>query len=116
MNLVFLGLLWVISAAFSSPFETRFLRCYPGFVDALPQPQASVTLFEFEPSVSSGPILGTEWAQPIGTAGDGSNTTFVLVDEISTSGLVMTDGSAELITTTVTNFGVCPIESRKAAL
>ncbi|KIK52426.1 hypothetical protein GYMLUDRAFT_49929 [Collybiopsis luxurians FD-317 M1] len=87
MNLVFLGLIWGISS-----------------VNALPQPQASVTLFQFEPSFSSASVLGTEWAQPIGTASGGSNTTFVLVNEITATGLVNTDGSAELITTTTTIF------------
>ncbi|KIK53552.1 hypothetical protein GYMLUDRAFT_77420 [Collybiopsis luxurians FD-317 M1] len=85
MNLVFWSLLWSLS-----------------LVNALPQPQASVTLFTFAPGITSIYIPGTEWAQPVGTASDGLVTTFVLVNVVSVTGLLMTGGSIELTTSTTT--------------
>jgi len=70
------------------------------------QPRASsVTLYEFEP-VASGvnptSIDGTEWAQPIGTASDGSVTTFIVENVFTTSGLVSVSGAIGLSTVTET--------------
>ncbi|KAJ3933361.1 MAG: hypothetical protein NXY57DRAFT_999070 [Lentinula lateritia] len=73
-----------------------------GCISALPQ-QASVTLFEFLPSGESNNIVqGTEWAQPIGTASDGSETTFIVENIQSTSGLVSSNGAIVLTTVTET--------------
>ncbi|KAJ4480864.1 hypothetical protein J3R30DRAFT_3403170 [Lentinula aciculospora] len=70
---------------------------------ALPQ-QASVSLFEFE-SVPAGvnptAVIGTEWAQPIGTASDGSRTTFVVEDVVATS-IPVSSGATELTAVTIT--------------
>jgi len=60
-----------------------------GSVAALPQ--ASVTLWDF--GISSGTVFGTEWAEPIGTASDGSVTTFII--ENVQSGIL----SSSIITT-----------------
>ncbi|KAF5370954.1 hypothetical protein D9757_009887 [Collybiopsis confluens] len=91
MNLIFLTLLAGLS-----------------FVNALPQPQAaSVTIFQFE-STSSGinptSISGTEWADPIGTASGGSNTTFLIENVFTATGLVLNGGSTQISTATSTDF------------
>ncbi|GAW09869.1 hypothetical protein LENED_012076 [Lentinula edodes] len=73
-----------------------------GCISALPQ-QASVSLFEFLPSGESNNVVqGTEWAQPIGTASDGSETTFIVENIQSTSGLVSSNGAIVLTTVTET--------------
>ncbi|KAF9074323.1 hypothetical protein BDP27DRAFT_1316882 [Rhodocollybia butyracea] len=73
-----------------------------GFVAALPQ--ASVTLPEFIPTTSGQnptAVVGTEWAQPIGTASDGSATTFIVENVFTETGLVGTG-----VLTTVTTTGI----------
>lgn len=72
-----------------------------GFVAALPQ--ASVTLWEFEPVLGS--VIGTEWAEPIGTASDGSVTTFVLADVVTLTGLTLVGSETVTSTATVTGIG-----------
>ncbi|KAJ3874628.1 hypothetical protein F5051DRAFT_416294 [Lentinula edodes] len=73
-----------------------------GCISALPQ-QSSVTLFEFLPSgESNDAVQGTEWAQPFGTASDGSETTFIVENIQSTSGLVSSNGAIVLTTVTET--------------
>ncbi|KAJ3880434.1 hypothetical protein F5051DRAFT_160105 [Lentinula edodes] len=72
-----------------------------GSICALPQ-QASVSLFEFLPAGESTTVVGTEWAQPIGTASDGSETTFILENVVTASGLVSTSGATLLTTVTAT--------------
>ncbi|KAF9074311.1 hypothetical protein BDP27DRAFT_1416200 [Rhodocollybia butyracea] len=73
-----------------------------GFAAA--RPQASVTLPEFIPTTSGQnptSVIGTEWAQPIGTASDGSATTFILENPFTETGLVGTG-----VLTTVTTTGI----------
>lgn len=87
----------LISVLGSSECFYLFLPCPISFiftigsVAALPQAQASVTLWEFGPTTAV--VVGTEWAQPIGTASDGSVTTFIL--ENVASGIL----SSSIITT-----------------
>ncbi|KAJ3901638.1 hypothetical protein F5879DRAFT_967511 [Lentinula edodes] len=77
-----------------------------GCISALPQ-QASVSLFEFLPSGESNNVVqGTECAQPIGTASDGSETTFIVENIQSTSGLVSSNGAIVLTTVTEMAIGV----------
>lgn len=76
----------------------------PVSICALPQ-QASVSLFEFLPNGDANTVVGTEWAQPIGTASDGSETTFILENVITASGLVSTSGAILLTTVTTTAIG-----------
>jgi len=71
-----------------------------GFVTALPQ--ASVTLWEFEPALGS--VIGTEWAEPIGTASDGSVTTFIVADVVTLIGLTLV--GSETITSTAAVTGI----------
>ncbi|KAE9384305.1 hypothetical protein BT96DRAFT_982328 [Gymnopus androsaceus JB14] len=69
-----------------------------GSITALPQ--ASLTLYEFEPV--AGTVIGTEFAVPLGTASDGSDTTFLIENIFTTSGLVLVGSSTEVSTATIT--------------
>ncbi|KAJ3981057.1 hypothetical protein F5890DRAFT_1537973 [Lentinula detonsa] len=82
-----------------------FMALLLGFdsTHALPQ-QASVSLFEFMSVVSgSNPtaVIGTEWAQPLGTASDGSQTTFI-VEDVYTTSVPVSSGATELTAIPVT--------------
>ncbi|KAJ3835071.1 hypothetical protein F5878DRAFT_328492 [Lentinula raphanica] len=72
-------------------------------ISALPQ-QASVSLYEFlsvAPGSNPTAVVGIEWAQPIGTASDGSRTTFIVENVFPTSVLV-SSGATELTALSVT--------------
>ncbi|KAJ3821892.1 hypothetical protein F5880DRAFT_753959 [Lentinula raphanica] len=75
-------------------------------ISALPQ-QASVSLYEFlsvAPGSNPTAVVGIEWAQPIGTASDGSRTTFIVENVFPTSVLV-SSGATELTALSVTGIG-----------
>ncbi|KAJ3727408.1 hypothetical protein EV361DRAFT_949989 [Lentinula raphanica] len=93
--IVLLGFAWVFGAV-----PSLFRR---DCISALPQ-QASVSLYEFlsvAPGSNPTAVVGIEWAQPIGTASDGSRTTFIVENVFPTSVLV-SSGATELTALSVT--------------
>ncbi|KAF9074308.1 hypothetical protein BDP27DRAFT_1416197 [Rhodocollybia butyracea] len=81
-----------------------FFEFVAGHPQLLPR-ASSVTIFAIEPVISGvNPTFvdGTEWVQPIGTSSDGSVTTFILENVVTTSDLETVSGSTVLTIATET--------------